>query len=57
LFYTIFSKRTKDSPFPPINTTQTYLKFSLTLPLSPAGEREEVRGQQNVRDKFSDFDV
>jgi hypothetical protein len=29
------------------------LKFPLTLPLSPMGEREGVRGQ-NVRKKFLD---
>jgi len=34
------------------------LKFPLTLPLSPAGEREGVRGAtKNVRDKFSYFNV
>jgi hypothetical protein len=36
-----------------LKPNQKYLKFPLTLPLSPAGEREGVRGQQNVRDKFS----
>jgi hypothetical protein len=38
-------------------TNQKYLKFPLTPSLSPAGEREGVRGQQNVRDKFSDLNM
>jgi len=35
------------------------LKFPLTLPLSPAGRGEGVRGSflKKVRDKFSDFNV
>jgi hypothetical protein len=39
-----------------ISTSQKYLKFPLTLPLSPTGEREGVRGQ-NVRRKFSNLNM
>jgi hypothetical protein len=38
------------------NSIQTYLKFPLTLPLSPSGERGRVRGE-NVRRKFSDLNM
>jgi hypothetical protein len=33
------------------NSNQKYLKFPLTLPLSPMGERGRVRGE-NIKDKF-----
>jgi hypothetical protein len=37
-----------------LNSNQRYLKFPLTLPLSPVGRGRGVRGQ-NVRSKFSDL--
>jgi hypothetical protein len=36
-----------------INSSQRYLKFPLTLPLSPRGEGKG-EGAKNVRRKFSD---
>jgi hypothetical protein len=38
------------------NPSQRYLKFPLTLPLSPAG-RGRGSFLEKVRDKFSDFNV
>jgi hypothetical protein len=42
-----------------ISFVQKYLKFPLTLPLSPNGEREEVRGLLNYYDigVYLDFGI
>jgi hypothetical protein len=39
-----------------IKSMQAYFKFPLTLPLSPLGEREGVKGR-NVRRKFSELKI